>query len=215
MESKKILLIGGGGHCCSVLDSIISLNTYDEIGIIEREPKKNQSVMGVSVIGTDADLPFLFNNGWHYAFITLGSIGDSSKRESIYSNLCKEGFVIPSIIDPSAIIGSNTYISDGSFIAKRVVINAGSNIGSCAIVNTGAIVEHDCFVGDFVHISPGSTLCGEVKVGNSSHIGAGAVVRQMIKIGEGSLVGAGSVVVKDIPDGVEAFGNPCRVVKKL
>ena len=48
-------------------------------------------------------------------------------------------------------------------------------------------------------------------VGNDSHVGAGAVVRQEINIGKGALVGAGSVVVKDIPDGVTAYGNPCRV----
>ena len=43
-------------------------------------------------------------------------------------------------------------------------------------------------------------------------MGAGSVVRQGISIGQTSLIGVGSVVVKDVPDGVKAFGNPCRVV---
>ena len=50
-------------------------------------------------------------------------------------------------------------------------------------------------------------------VGNDSHVGAGSVVRQQINIGNDVLIGAGSVVVKDIPDNVKAFGNPCKVVE--
>lgn len=45
-------------------------------------------------------------------------------------------------------------------------------------------------------------------------IGSGAVISNNIKIGSGSLIGAGSVVTKDIPDGVIAFGNPCKVVRE-
>ena len=35
------------------------------------------------------------------------------------------------------------------------IVNSGSKIGKCAIINTGAIVEHDCTIGDFVHITAG------------------------------------------------------------
>lgn len=59
----------------------------------------------------------------------------------------------------------------------------------------------------------GCTLCGEVSVGDGTHVGAGSVVRQQIRIGRDSLIGAGSAVVRDIADCVEAFGNPCMVVK--
>ena len=62
-------------------------------------------------------------------------------------------------------------------------------------------------------ISPRATLCGQVNVGDDTHVVAGSVVRQGIKIGACSLLGVGSVVVKDIPDSVKAYGNPCRVVE--
>lgn len=83
------------------------------------------------------------------------------------------------------------------------------------IINTGAIVEHDCTIGNFVHVSPGCTLCGSVAVGENTHVGAGSVVRQQVQIGRNCLIGAGSVVVSSIPDGAEAYGNPCKVVKYL
>ena len=45
-------------------------------------------------------------------------------------------------------------------------------------------------------------------------VGAGSVVRQQIVIGNNTLIGAGSVVVKNIPEGVQAYGNPCKVVER-
>ena len=46
-------------------------------------------------------------------------------------------------------------------------------------------------------------------------IGANATVCGGVTIGKGSIIGAGSVVVKDIPSGVIAAGNPCRVIRKI
>ena len=83
------------------------------------------------------------------------------------------------------------------------------------IVNTGATVDHDCELQDYVHISPNATLCGNVFVGEGTHIGAGSVVLPGVKIGKWSVIGAGSVVAKDIPDRMLAVGNRCKIVKTI
>ena len=207
---KKLLLIGGGGHCHSVLDSVLLLNEYDEIGIID---SIDSSYLNIPVMGVDEDIPRLFNEGWTEAFITVGSVGNTSIRRRLYKMVKEIGLTVPSIVDPTSIIGNGVTISEGSFIGKRVVVNAGSSVGICAIINTGVILEHDCNIGAFSHISPGAVLCGQVVVGNDSHVGAGSTVRQLIKIEEGSFIGAGSVVVKDVPCSVKAYGNPCKVVE--
>lgn len=46
-------------------------------------------------------------------------------------------------------------------------------------------------------------------------IGANATVCGGVTIGEGSVIGAGSVVIRDIPAGVVAAGNPCKVIRKI
>ncbi len=207
MRNKKLLLIGGGGHCHSVLDSVLSLNEYEKVGIIDNI---DSSYLDIPVIGVDEDIPRLFSEGWTEAFITVGSVGNTGIRRRLYKMVKEIGLTIPKIIDPTAIIGKGVIIGEGSFIGKRAVVNAGSSVGICAIINTGAIIEHDCDIGAFSHISPGVILCGQVSVGDDSHVGAGSTVRQLIKIEEGSLIGAGSVVVKDIPCNVRAFGNPVR-----
>ena len=206
---NKLLLIGGGGHCHSVLDSIISSGKYDEIGIIDNV---ECSYLGIKTIGTDDDLPRLFNEGWTDAFITVGSVGNTNVRHRLYENVKSIGYYVPSVIDPTAVIAGDAIIGEGVFAGKRSVINVGAVLGECSIINSGAIVEHDCKIGSFTHVSPGAVLCGQVTVGNDSHIGAGAVVRQLINIGDNSLIGAGSVVVKDVGDNAKAFGNPCKVV---
>lgn len=207
----NLLLIGGGGHCRSVLDCLMSLGEYSQIGIVDNG--KAVSDLGISIVGSDGDLPELMRNGWTSAFITVGSIGPTGIRRRLYHLIKTSGFHIPVITDPTAVIAKNVEIKEGAFIGKCTVINASSRIGNCAIINTGAIVEHDCYIGDFSHISSGATICGQVRIGNDTHIGAGTVVRQGITIGSGTLIGAGSVVVKDIPECVKAYGNPCKVVE--
>lgn len=207
---KKLLLIGGGGHCHSVLDSVIISNIYDAIGIIDNV---DSSCFNIPVIGTDNDIPYLIKEGWNCAVVTVGSVGNTTVRRRLYGMIKNLGLLTPSIIDPTAIIAKGTVIKNGSFIGKRAIVNTGTVVDECSIINTGAIIEHDCEIGTFSHISPGTVLCGQVKIGSDSHIGAGTVVRQQIVIGNNSLIGAGSVVVKNIPDNVKAYGNPCKVVK--
>lgn len=221
VEKKRmnnILLIGGGGHCHSVLDALLGSSIYKNIGVVAKNEEnlrelEDDSIIADYLVGIDSDLQRLFSDGWNAAFVTLGSIGNPIGRKKIYDLLKKNGFYIPKIIDKTAAVSDKSEIGSGVYIGKNSVVNIGSEIGDCAIINSGAIVEHDCVIGSFVHISPGTVICGQTIIGDETHVGAGSVVRQGINIGSNVLIGAGSVVVKDIPDNVKAYGNPCRVVK--
>lgn len=212
--NRKLLLIGDGGHCRSVYDSIQTMNIYEEIGIVVRDADDIKKMSSLSVVGCDDDLPELFRNGWNDACITLGSIGNVDSRKRLYHMVKKIGFSLPLIKDPTAILAKDIQIGEGVFIGKGVVVNSGVIIGDLSIINTRAVIEHDCKIGTFAHISPGSVLCGGVQIGEETHIGAGTVVRQMLSIGEKTVIGIGSVVVQDIPAHVTAYGNPCRVIRK-
>jgi sugar O-acyltransferase (sialic acid O-acetyltransferase NeuD family) len=213
--NKKLLLIGGGGHCKSVLDSILPLNEYSEIGIIDKNENIGESILGIPIIGCDDDLSKLYHDGYHYAFVTVGSIGEPSLRIKLYKMLERIGFEIPNIIDLTAIVSRQVKMERGIFIGKNVVINVGTSIKDGSIINTGSTIEHDCIINQFCHIAPGSVLCGEVEVGENTHVGAGSVIRQQIKIGSNAIIGMGSVVLKDIKGNVVAYGNPCKEVKSL
>lgn len=82
------------------------------------------------------------------------------------------------------------------------------------IVNTGASVDHDCKIGDFVHIAPHATVLGGVEIGEGTWVGAGAVIKQYLKIGANCMIGAGAVVIADVPDGTTVVGVPAREIKR-
>ena len=54
-----------------------------------------------------------------------------------------------------------------------------------------------------------------IHIGKNCWIGAGSVILPGVTVRDGSVIGAGSVVTKDIPSGVVAVGNPCRVLRKI
>lgn len=213
--NKKILLIGGGGHCKSVLDSLLELNEYTEIGIVDKKENIGKSVMGVPIVGCDDNLHTLFRDGYGYAFVTVGSIGNPTLRIKLFDVLSEIGYEIPIIIDNSAKTSKHAIIEQGVFIGKQSVINSEVLIQKGSIINSGSIVEHDCQIGAFSHIAPGAVLGGGVVVGERSHIGSNSTIKQQIHIGSDSIIGMGSVVLQNIDSNTMAYGNPCMEVKKL
>lgn len=213
--SKKILLVGGGGHCKSVLDSLLELSEYTDIGIIDKKENIGNSILGVPVVGCDDDLLTLFESGYLFAFVTIGSIGNPSPRIELFNILSNIGYEIPVIIDSSAKVSVHSKIEQGAFVGKQSIVNAGASIKKGAIINSGAIVEHDCIIGAFSHIAPGAVLGGGVVVGENSHIGTNATVKQQVHIGSNSIIGMGSVVLENVKDSIIAYGNPCKEGMKL
>lgn len=213
MENKKLVLLGGGGHCKSVLDTLLRSNEFSEIVICDPALPKGSPLFGFRIVGNDNMLPFLMDRGFRFAFITIASIKDTSLRRALVKKAETLGFQFPEVIDPSAVISKYAVIGNGSFIGKNVVVNADAVIGCHCILNTGSIIEHECFIGDYTHVSVGAVLCGNVHVGCDSFVGASATVKQGISIGERAIIGAGSVVMKDLPSAVKAYGNPCRVIE--
>lgn len=212
--NKGLLLIGGGGHCCSVIDSLLAdpVCPYDKIAVIDTEEKRGCVIAsGISCIGTDQELEQLRQAGYTHAFVSVGSIGNPAIRMKLTEKAKCAGYLLANVIDPTAVIGGSVTLGSGIYIGKRTVVNYGCTIGDGVILNTGCILEHQCRIGAYCHIAPGAVLCGNVRVGDRAHVGAGTSVKQGVTIGSDTLIGLGSVVVKDIPTGVTAFGSPCRV----
>lgn len=211
---KKIVLIGGGGHCKVVAEAIRRARAFQIAGIIDKNIPRGSIVWGIPVIGNDDSLRRVRLSGVLACFITVGSVGDATARIRL-AGLAKEaGFEFPVVICPDAHVSVSSRLGNGSFVASGVVVNADVSIGDHCIINAGSIVDHDCRVGDFVHISPAAVLNGGVTVGDRAHIGTNSSVIQGVVIGSGAVIGAGSVVVRNVPDNAVAYGNPCRVKKK-
>ncbi len=199
IHNSRIVFIGGGGHCKSVLDSYVGNVDSPEIVITDARLRIGTEVLGYRVVGNDETLQTLFDDGCFQAVISLGSIKSTVGRRRIFEKTRRIGFSFPNIIDITSTISRATTLGKGVYIGKKAVINICTTIGDFVIINTGAIVEHDCIIGDFSHVSVGAVICGGCEIGEDVFVGANATVIQGVKIGNGSVIGAGSIVLDDVP----------------
>ena len=212
MTKKKIILIGGGGHCKVVISILKKLDNFEIAGISDNY-KAGNLLSGIKILGTDDDLENIYKSGIHYALITVGSIRDNTKRYELFNMVRKIGFIFPIIISQEAIVDESVKLGEGTIIMPGSIINIDSSIGKNCIINTGTTIEHDCKIGNHCHIAPGVNISGTVNIGKLSFIGTNATIIQSIKIGKNVTIGAGSVIIKDIPDNVIAVGNPAKIIK--
>ena len=192
-------LYGASGHAKVIMD-ILKVNGINIDGLVDDNPALNE-LLGYPVYHQQYDLSPM-----------IVSIGNNAIRKKIVENLSVE---FGQAIHPTAVVSSTAIIEGGTVVMQGAIIQACSRIGKHCIINTGASVDHECVIEDYVHISPHATLCGNVHVGEGSWVAAGTIVLPGVKIGKWSVVGAGSVVSKDVPDGVLAVGNRCKIIKNL
>ena len=194
-------LYGASGHAKVVIDILMKSNQNIEKVFDDNEGIKE--ILGISVFST--------NNIISSELII--SIGNNKIRKDISNKL---NSTFGKAIHPSSIIDSTVRIEGGTVVMAGATINSSTTVAKHCIVNTSSSIDHDCVLEDFVHISPNSTLCGNVTIGEGTHVGAGAgaVIIPGVKVGKWVTVGAGSVVIKDVEDGTTVVGNPARVIKK-
>lgn len=189
---NEIILIGGGGHCKSVIDVIEQEQKYKIVGIVDQPSLLGTKVLGYPVIGTDAELPKLAAS-YKYCLITIGQIRSPEARKNIFNSALKAGFTIPIIISPFSYVSRHAKIGRGTVIMHRAVVNASAVLGANCIINTDALIEHDTIIGDFCHVSTRAVVNGGVVLGTGSFVGSGAVIVNNIKINKGSFIRAGSL----------------------
>lgn len=196
---KSIYIYGANGHGLVVAD-IARACGYEDILFID--DGKNSYSSFADIIDKN-HIP-----------IALG-IGNNIIRAKLFEKVKTNGFSVATLMHPSSSISSSAIIGSGTVIMPNVVVNAKASIGKGVILNTSSIIEHECRVEDFVHISPNVALAGNVKIGFLSQIGIGSSIIQGKIIGSNCIIGAGSVVVKSIKDNIKAYGNPCKEIEKI
>lgn len=188
---KKIVLIGGGGHCKSVIDVVEQENKYEIIGVIDTEENIGKKVLDYQIIGCDNDLSEVFKICKN-AVISVGHIKSNALRVSLFEKAKKIGFNMPVIISPLAYVSRYSKIGEGSVVFHHALINSNVEVGKNCIINTKALIEHDSIVGDNCHISTASVINGGVVVKENTFFGSNSVSKEYVKIG--GFIKAGGLV---------------------
>lgn len=205
MNNKALILVGGGGHCKSMIDVAESAG-YTIKGILDVKENIGKSVLNYPIIGTDDQIrDFIYD----YLFIvTVGHIKDVSLRVNLHRKIENMGGKLGTIIASTAYVSKYAEIGHGSVVMHQAVINAGAQIGTGCIINTFANVEHDAEIGDFCHISTGAIVNGNCKVGDRTFLGSQSVMVNGVEIISDCVIGAGSMVRKNIINKGVYSGNP-------
>lgn len=108
-------------------------------------------------------------------------------------------------------IGENFYTNHNVTILDGAKVTFGDNVfiaPNCVFSTAGHAIDSE-------QRAKGLEIARPITVGNNVWIGANVSVLPGVTIGSSSIIGAGSVVNKDIPEGVIAAGNPCKVIRKI
>ena len=197
MKDKDIILIGAGGHCMSVIESLENSGGYHILGISDLEDKIGNELLGYEVLWTDQELASLVNESMGF-LITIGHIKTLAHRIRLFEYLRSINAVVYKHIDVDAIISSHAVIGDGTVVLRKAFVNAGVVIGENCILNSGVIIEHGSFIGNHVNVSIGAIINGNCTIGNGCFIGSGVIISDKVSICANVLIGAGSVVLRDI-----------------
>jgi sugar O-acyltransferase (sialic acid O-acetyltransferase NeuD family) len=177
---KNIILIGGGGHCKSVIDVIEQENKYKIIGIVDKKEFLGNDILGYKIIACDNELKEIFKTCQN-AIVTVGQIDSNTKRIKLFNTLKDIGFHLPIIISPLAYVSKHAYIDEGTIVMHNALVNANAKIGKNCIINTKALIEHDVVIGNNCHISTSAVINGGVVVKENTFFGSNAVSKEYIE----------------------------------
>ena len=202
---RPLILIGGGGHCTSIIDAAESIGRKI-LGVLDIPEHYGETILSTKVIGNDDDIPKYVEIAEF--IISVGFIKHVYLRTKLYNKVIKAGGKLATIIASTAYVSKYATISEGTVIMHHAFVNTGAKVGKNVILNTFANIEHDAEIGDQCHISTGTMVNGDCKVGDNCFIGSLSVLANGITVGEDIIVGAGSLVRKSIHKKGIYSGNP-------
>lgn len=195
-NSKKpnLILIGGGGHCTSVIDVVEQQKIYKIAGILDPNLPFSE-VLGYPILGSDDMIEELVDEHTYF-LITVGQIKNNGIRKHIANKLEKYNANLATVISPLAYVSSHASINKGTIIMHYAFVNAKARIGQHCIINTKANIEHDARVYDFCHISTGAIVNGHSIIEEGTFVGSNATISNGIIVKKNSIISAGDFIKK-------------------
>jgi sugar O-acyltransferase (sialic acid O-acetyltransferase NeuD family) len=214
-DVPRYILWGSAGHA-KVLAALITLRGGKVVALFDNNPGVGTALDGVPLyIGEEGLARWQASEHDTSDVWGVAAIGGArgTDRLAIHERFRARGLQIaPPLVHPQASVCATATLGLGTHVFALAVVASAARVGEACILNHRAAADHECVLGDGVHLAPGATLCGCVTLGNNVMIGACAVVLPRLTIGDNTIVGAGAVVTRDLPAGVVAVGNPARIV---
>lgn len=194
---KSLLILGAGGFGQMVKETALALG-YEKVLFLD-DAAKDEDVVGMccDYVLKHSEYP-----------TAVAAFGNNKTRLFWTEKLLEEGYEVPVIVHPSAIVSPSAVLEPGCFVMQRAVVNTHTRIGKAALVNSGAVVDHDSVVGAGAHIGLGSVVKANCTIEDGRKVEAGEVIFSTRR----KIEGADS---RSLEDAVYAFGfgTNCSYVK--
>jgi sugar O-acyltransferase (sialic acid O-acetyltransferase NeuD family) len=209
----EILVWGGQGQA-KVLRPILEAAGHRIALVYDREPSLAAPFPDVPLVSDEAAIEAWLARRSGAALGFVIAIGGEHGRERcrIARSLTSRGLMPITALHERAWIADSATVGAGSHVLAMAAVCVQARLGEQCIINTNASIDHECVLGDGVHVMPGATIAGCVTVGNYATIGSNATILPRLRIGEEAVVGAGAVVVADVPPRIRIAGVPARPI---
>lgn len=204
-----ILLVGAGGFgreaLCWLRDVLPQHPDWSVTGFLDASPTALEGYCkGLPILGD----PATWQPEPDQKFIC--AIGDPNIKRRVCEPLEQRGAAFATIVHPTAVVGCDVRIGDGTVVCPKAVITTDVRIGKCVTVNVGSTIGHDAEVGDWCTLSGHAEVTGFARLQDGVFLGAHAVVLPGITIGSNTKVAAGSVVYRNARSNTTLFGAPAK-----
>jgi sugar O-acyltransferase (sialic acid O-acetyltransferase NeuD family) len=200
-ERTKVVLVSLDPD---LVDLIEAMPTLELIGFLDHSAAARDPV--IPHLGPDSAWPALL--AAMSGLRAIVAVDPPRLREKLAAHYGAGNLL--TLIASDAFVSPRATVGAGTVVQRACHIGRNSVIGACCKLNVGATVHHDCTVGDYATLAPGSRLLGTVAVGRGCYVGSGAIVLPRRTLGDGVVVGAGAVVTHDIAPGSVVAGVPAR-----
>lgn len=197
-----LLILGDGPHALEMLDIVDRINavekTWNVLGFASaHEVRASETLAGYPVFGAAKALD-------QFPEARLIPEYEWPNKAEL------PRYRLASLIDPSVFVASTAHIGVGCVIYPYCYVGSRARIGDFFFCLSGSIVNHNDVIEDYVTVTSGVVIAGDVHVEEGCYLGQSCTVRELLRIGRGSLLGMGCVVVRDVTPNSVMVGNPGR-----
>ena len=185
--SKRVIVIGAGGHGRSVAEAILLLGRDELVGFVDDGADANATVWSYPILGGTDSLHTLRT----HADAVVVAIGNNAVREKLHARVADAGFELLSVIHPMAFVSPTANLGIGCAVMAGAVVGTEALLGEGAIVNCGATVDHHCRVGAFGHLGVHACMAGGSVLGHRAWLQAGSALGYGVQVEDGAVLAPG------------------------
>ena len=153
-REMSLLILGAGSHGEEVMELAQSLRIFRKIGFLD--DGKPDVAMGLCKDFSDylSEYP-----------VAVPAVGDTTLRKRWMKELVQDGFLIPTLIHPSAEVARSAQVGGGTVICARATVAPNAVIGKGCIISSGAVIDRHVVLPDWSYVD-----CGEVVTTHNVHV---------------------------------------------